>query len=74
MRGVAAGLALPRFRGQRWLVVSAMNAYANRVCRFLVNGCDLSLAIDDRDYGLRDFTLADPDGFGVRFGTWLHDL
>ena len=21
------------------------------------------------DYGLRDFTIADPDGFGVRFGT-----
>jgi hypothetical protein len=25
--------------------------------------------IADRDYGLRDFTIADPDGFGVRFGT-----
>ncbi len=30
--------------------------------------------IGDHDYGLRDFTVADPDGFGVRFGTWLHDL
>lgn len=49
MRGVAAGLALPRFRGQRWLVVSTMNAYANRVCRFLVNGCGLSLAADEHD-------------------------
>jgi len=27
--------------------------------------------IDDRRYGLRDFTIADPDGFGVRFGTRL---
>lgn len=27
--------------------------------------------IADRDYGLRDFTIADPDGFGLRFGTWL---
>ena len=27
--------------------------------------------IADRSYGLRDFTLADPDGFGVRFGSWL---
>jgi catechol 2,3-dioxygenase-like lactoylglutathione lyase family enzyme len=27
--------------------------------------------IGDRDYGLRDFTIADPDGFGVRFGTEL---
>src|SRR5689334_6204731 len=24
--------------------------------------------IADRDYGLRDFTIGDPDGFGVRFG------
>ncbi|HKI33297.1 MAG TPA: VOC family protein [Gemmataceae bacterium] len=27
--------------------------------------------IADRPYGLRDFTIADPDGFGVRFGTRL---
>lgn len=25
--------------------------------------------IADRAYGLRDFTIADPDGFGLRFGT-----
>jgi len=27
--------------------------------------------IADRAYGLRDFTIADPDGFGLRFGSWL---
>lgn len=27
--------------------------------------------IADRDYGIRDFTALDPDGFGVRVGTWL---
>ena len=27
--------------------------------------------IADRDYGLRDFTIADPDGFGVRFASKL---
>ncbi len=27
--------------------------------------------IEDRGYGLRDFTILDPDGFGLRFGTWL---
>ncbi len=27
--------------------------------------------VDDRYYGLRDFTIADPDGFGVRFATRL---
>ena len=26
-------------------------------------------SIADRYYGLRDFTIADPDGFGIRFGT-----
>jgi catechol 2,3-dioxygenase-like lactoylglutathione lyase family enzyme len=29
--------------------------------------------IGDRYYGLRDFTIADPDGFGVRFATTLTD-
>jgi catechol 2,3-dioxygenase-like lactoylglutathione lyase family enzyme len=27
--------------------------------------------IADRDYGLRDFTILDPDGFGIRFGSRL---
>ena len=27
--------------------------------------------IEDRRYGLRDFTILDPDGFGVRIGTRL---
>jgi len=27
--------------------------------------------IGDRDYGLRDFTVTDPDGFGLRFGARL---
>ena len=26
-------------------------------------------AIADRPYGLRDFTIADPDGFGIRFAS-----
>ena len=30
--------------------------------------------IADRYYGLRDFTIADPDGFGLRFGTSLSPL
>ncbi len=29
--------------------------------------------IGDRNYGLRDFTILDPDGFGLRFGSWLND-
>ena len=30
-------------------------------------GATVVIPIDDRYYGLRDFTIADPDGFGVRF-------
>jgi catechol 2,3-dioxygenase-like lactoylglutathione lyase family enzyme len=35
----------------------------------LVNeiGAPIIVPIADRYYGLRDFTVADPDGFGVRF-------
>ncbi len=34
-------------------------------------GATVIKPIADRYYGLRDFTIADPDGFGLRFGTRL---
>ena len=34
-------------------------------------GARIVSPIGDRDYGLRDFTIADPDGFGLRFASWL---
>jgi catechol 2,3-dioxygenase-like lactoylglutathione lyase family enzyme len=34
-------------------------------------GARIILPIADRSYGLRDFTIADPDGFGVRFASLL---
>jgi catechol 2,3-dioxygenase-like lactoylglutathione lyase family enzyme len=34
-------------------------------------GAEVLQPIADRDYGLRDFTILDPDGFGVRFATRL---
>ena len=34
-------------------------------------GARIVVPIGDRDYGLRDFTVADPDGFGVRFASIL---
>src|SRR5262245_40216681 len=42
----------------------------------LVNelGARIVIPISDRYYGLRDFTIADPDGFGIRFATVLHDM
>src|SRR5919108_3875103 len=32
-------------------------------------GAQVIVPIADRSYGLRDFTIADPDGFGVRFAS-----
>ena len=39
----------------------------------LVNeiGVHVIIPLADRYYGLRDFTIADPDGFGVRFASLL---
>jgi uncharacterized glyoxalase superfamily protein PhnB len=34
-------------------------------------GAPIVLPIADRYYGLRDFTISDPDGFGVRFASQL---
>ncbi len=34
-------------------------------------GATVLSPIEDRRYGLRDFTIVDPDGFGIRFGTRL---
>ncbi|KZT51522.1 Glyoxalase/Bleomycin resistance protein/Dihydroxybiphenyl dioxygenase [Calocera cornea HHB12733] len=34
-------------------------------------GAKVLTPIQDQYYGLRDFTILDPDGFGVRFGTRL---
>lgn len=34
-------------------------------------GARVYAPIQDREYGLRDFTILDPDGFGLRFGSWL---
>ena len=35
-------------------------------------GARIIVPLADRYYGLRDFTIADPDGFGVRFASVLH--
>jgi catechol 2,3-dioxygenase-like lactoylglutathione lyase family enzyme len=34
-------------------------------------GAPIRAPIVDRSYGLRDFTVRDPDGFGLRFASWL---
>lgn len=34
-------------------------------------GCQIELELGDRKFVVRDFIVADPDGFGLRFGTYL---
>lgn len=36
-------------------------------------GARVLAAIQDKSYGLRDFAIADPDGFAVRFATRLEE-
>jgi hypothetical protein len=36
------------------------------------DGADGVSAVEDKDYGLREFVLTDPDGNQVRFGSPLH--
>jgi catechol 2,3-dioxygenase-like lactoylglutathione lyase family enzyme len=37
-------------------------------------GVQIVIAIADRYYGLRDFIISDPDGFGICFATCLHKI
>jgi uncharacterized glyoxalase superfamily protein PhnB len=37
-------------------------------------GAKILSTIENRYYGLRDFTIAGPDGLALRFATWLKDL
>jgi catechol 2,3-dioxygenase-like lactoylglutathione lyase family enzyme len=39
--------------------------------RALAMGAAVLASIADREYGLRDFTILDPDGLGIRFGSRL---
>jgi len=53
--------SLEFYRALGFEVLSAVQQLGARVIK----------PIADRYYGLRDFTIADPDGFGLRFGTRL---
>lgn len=50
------------------IMVPDVDAYWERALRI---GAQVAAPIEDRAYGLRDFTISDPDGCGLRFGTWL---
>ncbi len=49
------------------IMVPDVDAYWERAREL---GARVFAEIGDREYGLRDFTILDPDGFGLRFGTW----
>jgi len=72
--------ALPEARDAAWPDVPAFPAANVRVMVPDVDACwerankvgaRVVIPIADRYYGLRDFTVADPDGFGVRFSSLL---
>ena len=48
------------------VMVADVDAYWRRAQDM---GAQVLTPIADRDYGLRDFTILDPDGFGLRFGS-----
>ena len=50
------------------VMVTNVDDYWRRVNEI---GAQIIVPIADRYYGLRDFTIADPDGFGVRFASEL---
>jgi catechol 2,3-dioxygenase-like lactoylglutathione lyase family enzyme len=50
------------------IMVRDVNAAWERMAAL---GAPVAQPIGDRAYGLRDFTVVDPDGFGVRFASRL---
>ena len=50
------------------VMVADVDAYWQRASAMNVS---VLAPIEDREYGLRDFTILDPDGFGIRFGSRL---
>jgi catechol 2,3-dioxygenase-like lactoylglutathione lyase family enzyme len=62
---------VPQFpRANVRVMVPNVDEYWTRVNEI---GAQIIVPIADRYYGLRDFIIADPDGFGVRFASELDD-
>ena len=63
--------AVPQFpRANVRVMVPNVDDYWRRVNEM---GAQIIVPIADRYYGLRDFMIADPDGFGIRFASKLDD-
>lgn len=77
---------LSAFRGARGAALAAPPAFPLANVRVMVPdvdecwkranelGAGIIIPVGDRYYGLRDFIISDPDGFGVRFASRLPDL
>ena len=69
VHGAAAGATPPTFP------LASVRVMVHDVdrCWKLANeiGASIVIPLADRYYGLRDFTIADPDGFGVRLASAL---
>lgn len=50
------------------IIVPDADSYWNKIQEM---GCAVFQSIDDRYYGLRDFIITDPDGFGLRFASFI---
>ena len=62
---------VPRFpRANVRVMVPNVDDYWRRINEM---GAQIIAPIADRYYGLRDFIIPDPDGFGVRFASKLDD-
>lgn len=48
-----------------YVAISNIDAYYERI---RARGAEVTVPIGDRDYGMRDFTVADPSGNTVSFG------
>ena len=53
------------------VMVPNVNQYWNHANE---QGAEILCPIENRYYGLGDFTIAGPDGLALRFATWLKDL
>lgn len=58
----------PRPQANVRVLVADVDAWWERARRL---DADVFQPIGDRTYGLRDFTIVDPDGFGLRFASRL---
>jgi catechol 2,3-dioxygenase-like lactoylglutathione lyase family enzyme len=68
--GTRAALSAPRQAPPANIRVMVPNVDAYWRLAQDIGAC-IVVPIADRSYGLRDFTIADPDGFGVRFASFL---